>query len=176
DSFGPDLGARQNGPHRDILLSVGRHRANDDVRAAKIHADDVLLPFLGSHDHPSLRLMTSWTIANTASGEISRMQRQCPRGQRCGPCRSQGRHGSVSPATPECSASGPNPNSGTVGPNTATVGVFMADARWSGSESFVTSTAHRRISSADASSERRPVASIAPPFVADTISAARAVS
>ena len=53
-------------------------------------------------------------------------------------------------------ASGPKPNSGTVGPKIATVGVPIADARCSGAESFVTITAHRPISSADASSESAP--------------------
>ena len=61
---------------------------------------------------------------------------------------------------------------GTVGPNTAIVGVFMADARCNGAESFVTSTHARRMSSADASNESRPVASMTSPFVAARISSA----
>jgi len=48
----------------------------------------------------------------------------------------------------------------------------IADARCSGAESFETTSAERPMSSADASSERRPVASIACPCVAATISAA----
>ena len=100
----------------------------------------------------------------TIAGVISRIQRQCPRGHFCGPCRSHGRQARPDiPATAEFVANGPNPNSGTVGPKTATVGVFIADARCSGSESFVTSSAERRINSADASSDRRPVASMARP-------------
>jgi hypothetical protein len=56
-------------------------------------------------------------------------------------------------------ASGPKPKSGTVGPKIATVGVPIADARCIGAESFVTITRLRPINSADASSDRRPVAS-----------------
>jgi hypothetical protein len=62
-----------------------------------------------------------------------------------------------------CGASGPKPNDGTVGPKIVTVGTPMAEARCCGAESFVTSAAHRPISSADASSGRRPVASSAAP-------------
>src|SRR5882762_4618192 len=45
--------------------------------------------------------------------------------------------------------SGPNPNSVTVGPNNATIGVPIAVARCSGALSFVTSTLARPISAAD---------------------------
>ncbi len=45
---------------------------------------------------------------------------------------------------------GPNPKSGTVGPKRATMGVPTAVARCSGAESFVTSTAARWMSAAEA--------------------------
>jgi hypothetical protein len=64
------------------------------------------------------------------------------------------------PRVIERGASGPNPNSGTVGPKMATVGVPMAEARCNGDESFVTSTVARAMSSADASSDSFPVASM----------------
>ena len=43
----PGLGARRDGAHGVVLRAVGRHRADDDVGAAEIHADDVLLLLLG---------------------------------------------------------------------------------------------------------------------------------
>ena len=64
------------------------------------------------------------------------------------------------PTATEPGASGPKPKPGTVGPKTVTVRVPIADARCWGRESFVTSSAARRMRSADASSESRPVASI----------------
>src|SRR5438034_316716 len=66
----------------------------------------------------------------------------------------------------ERGASGPKPNSGTVGPKIVMVGVPIADARCWGAESFVTRAMVRPMSSADASSDNRPVASIAAPSVA----------
>ena len=43
------LGARRNRPHGVVMLAVGGHRADDDVRAAQIDADDVLPPLFRGH-------------------------------------------------------------------------------------------------------------------------------
>ena len=97
-------------------------------------------------------------------GLCSRMHRQCPSGHTRGPCLWHGRHSRpATPAVALAGASGPNPNAGTVGPNTASVGVPTAEARCCGAESLVTRTRARRISSALASSDSRPVASTARP-------------
>src|SRR5436190_18855259 len=136
--------------HRDLAAAIERHCPRDDVRAAKIHSDDVTL--LRTHTGTG-GLRTSVNKLETYSGVSSRMQRQCPSGHRCGPCRSQGRHDKPEcPATTFRSASGPKPNSGTVGPKIESVGVPIADARCCGAESFVTIACARPMSSADASS------------------------
>ena len=58
------------------------------------------------------------------------------------------------PIVADRGASGPNPNSGTVGPKIVTVGVPMAEAMCVGDESLLTSARARPISSADASSDK----------------------
>ena len=57
---------------------------------------------------------------------------------------------------------GPNPNSGSVGPNTATVGVPIAVATCNGALSFVTKTRARAISAADCRNVSFPHALTAP--------------
>src|SRR5690349_14280784 len=132
-----------------LLAAVLGHCSGNDVGPAQIHADDVLLALFAGHAQGDEVgrgdfVDSVCTAAATSRGVISRMQRQCPRGHRCGPCRSHGRQPSVvTPSTMDFGASGPNPNSGTVGPKIATVGVPMADARCSGEESFVTMARER---------------------------------
>src|SRR5512138_1502870 len=93
------------------------------------------------------------------------MQRQCPSGQLCGPCLSHGRHASPSiPAVVDPAASGPNPNSGTVGPNNVTVGVPIADARCCGAESFDTISDACPINEAEARMPSLPAAFAPQPF------------
>ena len=98
DAFGARLGARRNRAHGVVVLAVRRHRAHDDVRSAEIDADDVLLPLLRGHASRGPRREIATSRSSVArqstppsSGVISRMQRQCPRGHCCGPCRSHGR-------------------------------------------------------------------------------------
>ena len=45
----PSIGVRRLGAHRDLAASVLRHRAGDDVRAAKVDAEDVALSFSRRH-------------------------------------------------------------------------------------------------------------------------------
>ena len=72
-----------------------------------------------------------------------------PSGQAGGPWSEQGRQASpTSPTLTSVSRTGPNPNSGIVGPNTATTGVPIAVARCKGALSFVTSSRARAISTA----------------------------
>src|SRR5687768_610313 len=147
---------RRNHPHCDLTGPVGRHRPGRNVGPAEIDADDELLP--DRHPYAACERVCV-NRSNTSCDESSRMQRQCPSGHRCGPCRSHGRQARASlPATVEVRASGPNPNWGTVGPNTPTVGVFIADARCCGAESLQTIAAARPISAADARMPRRPAA------------------
>src|SRR6202022_4420041 len=121
------IGQSRSRLHRDLAAAIERHRACNDVGSAEIHSDDETL--LDAHTGTG-GLRTSVSKLETYSGLSSRMQRQCPKGHRCGPWRSHGRQDSPStPATACRSARGPNPNSGTVGPKMVRVGVPIADAR-----------------------------------------------
>src|SRR5258706_476344 len=161
DRGGAAISERLSGAHRDLTAAIDGHRSCDDVGAAQIYSDDVTL--LRTHTGTG-GLRTSISKLETYSGVSSRMQRQCPRGHRCGPCRSHGRQDRLLfPATVFRSARGPNPNSGTVGPKIVSVGVPIADARCCGAESLVTIARARPINSADASSGRVPTPLITAP-------------
>src|SRR5690349_6844997 len=169
---------RNRGLRLDVK-DVKENRHSEDRSAAAEESEDESNderesdPEDGHRRSCSTRAMTSATTA----GVRSRMQRQCPSGHCCGPCLSQGRHSRpITPLVAECGASGPNPNSGTVGPNTVTVGIPIADARCCGAESFVTSIAQRESSSAEPNNDNLPVALITRPGAAAVISAASAAS
>src|SRR2546426_4078211 len=93
----------------------------------------------------------AWSTSSTVSDF---MQRWCPSGQLGGPCAEHGRHGNPESWTTWSRAPrGPKPNAGTVDPKIATVAVSAACAKCSGALSLVTSTAARRMTSADRSEE-----------------------
>src|ERR1019366_6824195 len=142
---------RRQGVQPMLAAAVRRHRADGDLRAAEVDAEDESCAHHGSN-----KLFNARETCSTSS---SRMHFQCPSGHTSGPWGWHGRHVSDSlPMVAWGGASGPNPNSGAVGPKIESVGVPAADARCCGAESLVTRAAHRESSSVDASRESSRVA------------------
>ena len=87
------------------------------------------------------------------------MHRWCPRGQRAGHGESRaGRRGSGGRPRSRRAAERSEPGAGPVGPNIATTGATRDTARWSATESLLTTTSARAIIAADSRSASSPTA------------------